>query len=575
MPVDAFRLENFMAFEDTGWIELRKINLLLGRNSSGKSAIIRALRLLKQSLLNEASANQPLTFRIEGGVDLGSFDKMLHRKPRPDEPDEAIDAEEDPFTLNERRRYGEQVTFSYRGKFTLAEWSETTREILKERAENRVVIPDYEEWNAAMWSAWLAILERFEADNDEPPVFQVNASYRQDKWNRQVYLWKLEAGVCENLATEGFVPIWGHEITSVGWDSFDVYGYLNLAPGESMVLGDVFMPYKYDRFLPDLERPIEVAASDENQPLEAVEIFWRICRKEIANWLNSIIHVGPIRPLPRRSYALTEEFRREWELGGWKAFLDYLSRIDDARDKKLNGWLQTLHLGHELKRDLMIKPEFEKELIAVKLRLLETPDGDDRDLTDIGFGASQVLPIIVQCLSASPDALVLIEQPELHLHPEAQADVADMFIESVSDTIAPRLEVHPRQLGEDAKAAQGDEKRVPVRRRYLIETHSEPFLYTVQMRVAETTVEQRSGGKYLAGGDGRFFLPHEECRFIYVRRDENPSFIEFIQLDELGEPKQPSKAFQNFFRASYDQMMAQEAMIRKLKQMGGSNETRD
>lgn len=46
MSVKAIRLENFMAFSDTGWIELRPITLLFGRNSSGKSAIIRALRLL-------------------------------------------------------------------------------------------------------------------------------------------------------------------------------------------------------------------------------------------------------------------------------------------------------------------------------------------------------------------------------------------------------------------------------------------------------------------------------------------------------------------------------------------------
>lgn len=39
MKVEAIRLINFMAFEDTGWIELRPITLLFGRNSSGKSAI--------------------------------------------------------------------------------------------------------------------------------------------------------------------------------------------------------------------------------------------------------------------------------------------------------------------------------------------------------------------------------------------------------------------------------------------------------------------------------------------------------------------------------------------------------
>jgi hypothetical protein len=562
MPVDAFRLENFMAFEDTGWIELRKINLLLGRNSSGKSAIIRALRLMKQSLLNEEQSNQPLTFRIQGGVDLGSFDKMLHRKPRPitekGEPDEVVDAEEDSFTLDEKRRYSEQVTFSYRGKFTLAEWSETTREILKERAESRVVISDYEEWNAAMWSAWLAILEQFEANKDEPSFFQVNASYRQDKWNKQVYLWKLEAGVSENLATEDFVPIWGHEITSVGWDSFDVYGYLNLAPGESLVLGEVFKPYRYDRFLPDLKRLTEAAVSDQNQPLEAIEIFWRVCRKEIAKWLDSIVHIGPIRPLPRRSYALTEEFRREWEIGGWQAFLDYLSRIDDARDRKVNGWLQTLKLGHEIKRDLMIKPEFEKELIAVKLRLLEIPDGDDRDLTDIGFGASQILPVIVQCLSAAPNALVLIEQPELHLHPEAQADVADMFIESVNELRDSRLELNPRQLGEEAKAAQEEEKRQPVTRRYLIETHSETIFWRLRVELAKTTAKL---------ADKFPFHPESLCGF-FVYRDAyvGNSSIGQLLFDNRGEYADSSEQFGDFFGQDAIEMDALDYYVSQIKE---------
>ena len=50
MTVTAFRVQNFMGFEDSGWVELRLITLLFGRNSSGKSALIRSLLLLRQSL---------------------------------------------------------------------------------------------------------------------------------------------------------------------------------------------------------------------------------------------------------------------------------------------------------------------------------------------------------------------------------------------------------------------------------------------------------------------------------------------------------------------------------------------
>ncbi len=47
MTVTAFRVQNFMGFEDSEWIELRPITVLFGRNSSGKSALIRALLLLE------------------------------------------------------------------------------------------------------------------------------------------------------------------------------------------------------------------------------------------------------------------------------------------------------------------------------------------------------------------------------------------------------------------------------------------------------------------------------------------------------------------------------------------------
>ncbi|MCB0289964.1 MAG: AAA family ATPase, partial [Calditrichaeota bacterium] len=78
MSIEAFRLENFMAFKDTGWIEIRPVCLLFGANSSGKSAIIRALRLLKQSMMF-GSLDEPLVFYNEGGIDLGNFRTVIHQ----------------------------------------------------------------------------------------------------------------------------------------------------------------------------------------------------------------------------------------------------------------------------------------------------------------------------------------------------------------------------------------------------------------------------------------------------------------------------------------------------------------
>jgi predicted ATPase len=50
------------------------------------------------------------------------------------------------------------------------------------------------------------------------------------------------------------------------------------------------------------------------------------------------------------------------------------------------------------------------------------------DLTHVGVGVSQVLPIVVSCLLAEPDTMLIFEQPELHLHPMVQERLADFFL---------------------------------------------------------------------------------------------------------------------------------------------------
>lgn len=76
MTVTAFRIKNFMGFEDSGWIELRPITLLFGRNSTGKSAIMRALLLLRQRLRSKAEYG-PLLFVDEDGYDFGSYEDLV------------------------------------------------------------------------------------------------------------------------------------------------------------------------------------------------------------------------------------------------------------------------------------------------------------------------------------------------------------------------------------------------------------------------------------------------------------------------------------------------------------------
>jgi len=98
------------------------------------------------------------------------------------------------------------------------------------------------------------------------------------------------------------------------------------------------------------------------------------------------------------------------------------------------------------------------------------------DLPDVGFGISQVLPVLVQCFYAPRNSIIIMEQPEIHLHPSAQAALADVMIDVVNS----------RELGTNRNI------------QLIIETHSEHFLRRLQRRIAEEAIPQESVSAYFA-----------------------------------------------------------------------------
>ncbi len=116
----------------------------------------------------------------------------------------------------------------------------------------------------------------------------------------------------------------------------------------------------------------------------------------------------------------------------------------------------------------------QRQEYEVKLRTKGSTDLVD--LPDVGFGISQVLPVLVQCLYAPPGSIILMEQPEIHLHPSAQSALADVMIQVVKS----------RENGFDRNV------------QLVIETHSEHFLRRLQRRIAEDVIDQEQVSAYFA-----------------------------------------------------------------------------
>jgi len=151
-------------------------------------------------------------------------------------------------------------------------------------------------------------------------------------------------------------------------------------------------------------------------------------------------------------------------------------------------------------RDLGVIDSFCVEPVAEGRKeyevLIRTHPGTPQvKLTDVGFGVSQVLPALVQAFYAPPNSVVWMEQPEIHLHPSVQSNLADAFISAV-------------QAYEDGK---------PRNVQLIVESHSEHFLNRLQRRVAEGQV----------GTD--------EVAIYFVKRTEQGAELEPLRLNIFGE----------------------------------------
>jgi len=128
--------------------------------------------------------------------------------------------------------------------------------------------------------------------------------------------------------------------------------------------------------------------------------------------------------------------------------------------------------------------------------------GPERNLVDVGYGVSQVLPIIVDSLRAPEGSTFLLQQPEVHLHPRAQAELASFL------------------------ALQAKQRR----HRFLIETHSDYLVDRVRMDVRE----------------GRQLVP-DDVSILYFDRQDGGVAIRPLHLDNLGNIVGAPPGYRQFF----------------------------
>lgn len=228
-------------------------------------------------------------------------------------------------------------------------------------------------------------------------------------------------------------------------------------------------------------------ADGRKWPLEEPEKFYRLSDVSAARFKNSgfmadfaltteamldrLSYLGPLRNHPQRIYQWSGDTPSGVGQMGDQTIAAILAAQGDGRQlnrgprRAKQGfaefialWLKDLGVIHDFRVHPVAEGRKEYEVL-----IKSGPRAPEVKITDVGFGVSQVLPALVQAFYCPPHSTVWMEQPEIHLHPQVQAELADVFISAT-------------QARQD-----GDERHVQL----IVESHSEHFLNRLQRRVAE------------------------------------------------------------------------------------------
>ncbi len=167
--------------------------------------------------------------------------------------------------------------------------------------------------------------------------------------------------------------------------------------------------------------------------------------REFLQGLRSVEYIGPFRAEPKRTNLFSGEIPKGVGMDGARAIdmlaFDYLRR--GRRKKELLGdmirWLSKAGIAGDIKVHVLSDRHYE-------VLMQHKKTGEYENLADVGYGSSQVLPVLAGGYSLTPGTTFVVEQPEIHLHPKAQAELGDFFYDLYKRRCQCIVETHSEHL---------------------------------------------------------------------------------------------------------------------------------
>lgn len=484
--MDAIRIQNLRSLADTGFVELKPITLLLGENSSGKSTFLRTFPLLRQSV--EARTSGSILWYGQF-VDFDNFHEALNKKA--DKPEITFHFR---FTIPENKNklqnwdelnYFAIDIFNEMSVFFIEDTNVNVLLRITGDSEQKVRLSECQinffehsikmEFNDEGKIKVLAINSKefygqfidFIIDSDQgllPKFLDQNIWVLRNKKTHKKGLFGMLISKINEYCHSSIDDEKVYRIAS----SFGIGSSKNMLRQMQAVSGlgrtwqqnTATWTEDNEEFI--IVRDLIIA--------NAVSPILSWCDNYMTDFVVNSNYIAPLRATAERYYRYQDLAVDEVDFQGQNLAM-FLHSLTETEREEFSQWTQK-HFGFTLKAS--------SKGSHISLKLRESGSEIEYNLADMGFGFSQVLPVLTQLwvLSHAPrrrrsplrrrdiPICLAIEQPELHLHPRLQAKLADTFLAAI-------------------KAAQ--EAKLDLR--LVIETHSDTIVNRFGHRIANQDMD--------------------------------------------------------------------------------------
>ena len=455
--MDSITLENYRCFREKQKVRLAPLTLLVGENSTGKTSVLALIRALQEMEFEGIFPN----FK-KGPYDLGSFDEIAHYRGGRGGRAEDFKAGFD-FTVEDLNGESELIKSSYEVLFS-----------------SRGTAPFPIKRRLDFGEVWVE--EKIVTEHSKENI-ELHFGIKNNSWKLSGFVGRLRTA----LYRQDIAPLSG-AMRYILFRTRELSHENPENPTYEVVAG---YPHPSDEDVKLLEKYADLS-------LGGMRRYNRRCGQRV-------LASAPVRSEPLRTY---DPVPVEHDPGGRDAPHKLAEIQDEEIWMPLKELLQNFGKASGLFDEIAVRRLGKRSSDPFQIQIKKygaKAKGPNRNLIDVGYGVSQVLPVLIDFLSSELPTIFLTQQPEIHLHPMAQAALGSLFCQVASLELGHQL---------------------------VIETHSDYILDRIRINVRDR----------LTG------LRPEDVSILYFESDNLDVKIHSLELDENGGLIGAPPNYREFFR---------------------------